>query len=147
MSHSLTRIWIHSVWSTKNRFPFLEKNKKIKIVHHLSEIFEKSNCGVRIINGTESHLHTLFLLNPNFSVKEILKNVKGESSHWINQNDFFKAKFSWQIGYGAFSVSESLVKKVENYIKNQKIHHQKMTFEEEWNLLLKNHNLLIEKNH
>jgi len=69
--------------------------------------------------------------------------VKGESSHWINQSDFIKNKFSWQIGYGAFSVSESMVKEVENYISNQKEHHKKMTYKEEVELLVKKYRLEI----
>ncbi|RLC45835.1 MAG: IS200/IS605 family transposase [Candidatus Cloacimonadota bacterium] len=142
MSHSLTRIWIHAVWSTKDRFPFLNKEKRIKIVNHLKTRFEESECGVRIINGTEDHLHALFILNQNESIKDIIKNVKGETSHWINQSNFYKAKFSWQIGYGAFSVSESLVKNVEQYIKNQEKHHKKMSFQEELNKFLKAYGLL-----
>ncbi len=66
-----------------------------------------------------------------------MKNVKGESSHWINQNGFFKTHFFWQIGYGAFSVSESQVKKVKRYIKNQAEHHKSISFKDEWELLLK----------
>ncbi|MCK4357692.1 MAG: IS200/IS605 family transposase [Candidatus Cloacimonetes bacterium] len=147
MSHSLTRIWIHAVWSTKDRFPFMKNDERIKIINHLKTKFEESECRVRIINGTEDHLHALFLLNQNESIKDIMKNIKGESSHWINENDFYKAKFSWQIGYGAFSVSESIVKNVEKYIKNQKEHHRKMSFQEEWELLLKKHNIVVKGNH
>ena len=147
MSHSLTRIWIHAVWSTKDRFPFLAKNKRAIIINRINEKLVELNCGVRIINGKEDHLHALFLINQNNSIQEIMKNVKGESSHWINQNNLFKAKFSWQIGYGAFSVSESILKKVEKYIKNQQRHHEKITFLEEWNLLLKKHNVIISGNH
>ena len=147
MSHSLTKIWIHAVWSTKDRFHFLESKKRKKIIDHLKTKLEESECGVRIINGTEDHLHALFLLNPNKSIKDIMKNIKGECSHWINQNNFYKIKFSWQVGYGAFSVSESLMKKVEQYIKNQKEHHRKMSFQEEWELLLKNHNMIVSGNH
>jgi len=147
MSHSLTRIWIHAVWSTKERFPYMKEKQRIKIIHHLNLKFEELDCNVRIINGTENHLHTLFLLNQNKSIKEILKNVKGETSHWINQNEFYNTKFAWQIGYGAFSVSESVVSEVEKYIKNQQAYHRKMSFQEEWELLLKKHNIVIMGNH
>jgi putative transposase len=69
--------------------------------------------------------------------------VKGESSHWINQSDFIKYKFAWQTGYGAFSVSESMVKDVEKYIANQKEHHKKITFEEEIDLFMKKYGFKI----
>ena len=143
MSHSLTRIWIHAVWGTKERCPFMNDEKLSKIINHLKDIFDEQNCGIRIINGTEDHIHSFFLLDNNKSIKEIMMNVKGETSHWINKEGFYKAKFGWQVGYGAFSVSESLVRKVENYIKNQKEHHRKMTFKEEWDMLMKKHNVMI----
>ncbi len=99
------------------------------------------DCKVRTINGTEDHIHLLFQLAPNFSAGDIFKNIKGESSHWINQSDFANTIFAWQIGYGAFSVSESMVKDVELYIKNQKIHHKKITYDEEVELFMKKYGL------
>ncbi|MEA2103880.1 MAG: IS200/IS605 family transposase [Candidatus Cloacimonadota bacterium] len=147
MSHSLTRIWIHSVWSTKNRFPYMKNATKQKIIQHLHQKLEELDCGVRIINGTENHLHGLFLLNQNKSIQEIIKNLKGETSHWINKNEFYKTKFAWQVGYGAFSVSESIVKDVNKYIKNQEKHHRKMSFQEELDLLFKKHNIIVRGNH
>ncbi|MBS4027873.1 MAG: transposase [Ignavibacteriales bacterium] len=73
-----------------------------------------------------------------------MKNVKGESSHWINQNKFLNVKFAWQIGYGAFSASESQLEKVEKYIRNQKEHHAKLTYQQEVELFLKKYNLAFE---
>ncbi len=146
MSHSLNRIWIHSVWSTKDRTPFLSKKKTI-ILDKLIELFTEQKSKVMIINGTTDHIHCLYLLNPDKSNAEILKNVKGSSSHWINQQEFFKAKFAWQVGFASFSVSESLVQKVNKYIQNQEEHHSRISFGEEWNLLLNKHNIIIEGNH
>lgn len=82
------------------------------------------------------HLNILFLLSPKFSVGDISGNIKGESSHWINQSSFTKYKFVRQTGYGGFSVSESMVNKVEKYIANQKKHHKKITYQEEVNLFI-----------
>jgi putative transposase len=76
------------------------------------------------------------------SLKDIIQNVKGESSHWINQNNFLKVKFSWQIGYGAFSVSESKVRDVEIYIRNQKEHHKNISFGDELESLVGNRNYI-----
>ena len=96
---------------------------------HLEEDF---GCGVRTIGGAADHVHILFLLDPNHALKDIMKNIKGESSHWVNELDLTQMKFLWQVGYGAFSVSESNVKVVEEYIKNQKEHHKKLTFLDEY---------------
>ena len=138
MSHSLNKIWIHGIFSVKEREKLLKHEFSKDIYDHIEERLETDfDCKVRIINGVEDHIHILFLLSPNFCVKDIFKNIKGESSHWINQSNFLQQKFSWQIGYGAFSVSESTVKKVEIYIKNQKEHHKRISYLEEVELFVK----------
>jgi putative transposase len=142
MSHSLTKIWIHAVFGTKERAPLIHQSFEEKlhehIKHHLEDDF---NCRVRVINGTADHTHLLFLLDPSHAVKDIMKNVKGESSHWVNQENLTKVKFVWQVGYGAFSVSESNVDNVEQYIRNQKEHHKKITFMEEYEEFMRKHGL------
>lgn len=144
MSHSLIKIWIHGVFGTKDRLPLIKNDFEAKLHNHIKEKLEKDlNCKVRAINGTEDHIHILFLLSPNFSLKDILQNVKGESSHWINGSDFMKHKFAWQTGYGAFSVSESMLKDVEKYIANQKEHHKKLTYKEEVDMLMKKYGFKI----
>lgn len=142
MSHSLLKIWIHGVFSTKNRIALITPVFEKELYNHIKQKLENDlDCIVRIINGVSNHIHVLFLLSPKFSVGDIFKNVKGESSHWINQSSFTKYKFAWQNGYGAFSVSESMVKEVEKYIANQKEHHKKMTYEEEVNLFIRKYGL------
>ena len=144
MSHSLTKIWIHSVFSTKDRVPLIGNDIGKKLYEHITnELKNKFECKVRAINGMQEHIHILFLLNPNYSISDILKNIKGESSHWINFDNLTKNKFSWQTGYSAFSVSESMVKEVELYIERQKVHHKKMTFMEEYELFMKKYGLKI----
>jgi len=87
------------------------------------------------------HIHCLFLQNPQKTIADILKQIKGASSHFINQQDLINDKFAWQTGYGAFSVSESGTGKVFEYIANQKQHHQKRTFQSEYEELIKRHKL------
>lgn len=143
MSHSLTKLWIHSIFGTKNHKPLLHADI-VKDVHiHLQEQLEEMDCEVRIINGTSNHVHQLFLLSKEYSIAQVMKSTKGETSHWINQEDLVRLKFSWQVGYGAFSVSETEVRKVQCYIKNQEEHHRKMTFKEEYEKFMKLHNLAI----
>ena len=131
MSHSLCKIWVHAVWGTKYRqdliHPSIESQIHQLIHHQLNEL----KCKMRIINGTQDHVHTLFLLDQNISIAKVLKQAKGAVSYEINQQDISQQKFKWQIGYGAFSVSEDRVPRIDGYIKKQKEHHKKETFAEE----------------
>jgi len=92
---------------------------------------------VESINGEKDHIHILFRQSPNHSLKDIIKNIKGESAHWINENSFTKEKFVWQVGYSAFSISIDKVKIVSNYIENQKEHHKKILYIDEIRKYLK----------
>lgn len=144
MSHSLIKIWIHGVFSTKDRIPLIKATFEKKLYAHITEHLENDfDCSTRIINGTADHVHILFLMSQNFAIQEIFKNIKGESSHWINSQNIIKDKFAWQVGYGAFSVSESKVKSVEEYIRNQKEHHKKQTFADEYDVFMKKYGLNI----
>ena len=115
-----------------------EEKLHTHIKQHLENDF---NCGVRTIGGTADHVHILFLLDPDHAMKDIIKNIKGESSHWVNQQNFTRMKFAWQVGYGAFSVSESNLKTVEEYIQHQKEHHKKKTFMDEYSEFMSKHSL------
>jgi len=143
MAHSFTKIWIHGIFGTKDRYPLIKESFAQELYDHIYQQLEDDlNCKVRIINGMPDHIHMLFLLNRSKAIADIFKAIKGESSHWLNQQDFLKQKFTWQVGYGGFSISESAVERVENYIRNQKQHHKKMTFKQEYEQFLKNYGLL-----
>ncbi len=145
MSHSYSKIWIHTVFSTKDWQHSINKELEKKLYEHIKKLLVNDfSCVVKAIGGNTDHLHILFLHNPNYSFSEVIKNLKGESSHWINSNNLTKMKFVWQAGYGAFSVSESNVKKVESYIINQKVHHKKLTFLEEYEMFIKKHGLMFQ---
>ena len=111
----------------------------------MSNEFIDAGCPVRIINGMADHVHSLFLLSPKKSVSDIIKQVKGSASHEINKHNITKAKFAWQTGYGAYSVSESLLEKAFHYIRNQKKHHERITFQKEFENLGRLHGLQNEK--
>jgi putative transposase len=132
MSHSLVKLWTHAVFSTKDRMNLIIPAKEKEIHNYIKSLLYKDlGCPWREINGTTDHLHLLFLQNPEKSIAEIIKHVKGSSSHWINQQNFIQSKFAWQVGYGAFSVSESLVDKITNYIADQKKHHKQFNYDQE----------------
>lgn len=133
MSHSFTKIWIHAVFSTKDRSQLITSKFESKLHDHIkTAILEQFKMEVKAINGMAEHIHIVFRLNPNFSIMDIMKYIKGESSHWVNSNNFTGFKFAWQTGYSAFSVSESMLEAVVKYVDNQKEHHKKVSFAEEY---------------
>ncbi|WP_323757088.1 IS200/IS605 family transposase [Roseivirga sp.] len=141
MSHSFNKIWVHAIWATKERAPLLKDNIEQKVYQFISTQLREQGCPVRIINGMPDHIHCLFLLNPQKSITEVIKQLKGSSSHFVNQNNLMSEKFSWQTGYAAYSVSESVVEKVFEYIKNQKQHLIKKTFQQEFDDFMKKYGL------
>ncbi len=145
MPHSFSKIWIHAIWSTKERYPLIIPAAERKIYDLMRNEFVAAGCPVRIINGIPDHVHSMFLLNPNKAVTEIIKQVKGSCSHEINKLNIVKEKFAWQTGYAAYSVSESATEKVFHYIKNQKKHHEKITFQREYENFIRLHGLQIEQ--
>jgi len=105
----------------------------------------ETGCPVRIINGMPDHVHLLFLQNPKMAVTDITKQVKGNTSHWINEQNLISEKFAWQTGYAAYSVSESQLEKVFQYIKHQKEHHKTKTFTSEYDEFIALHGLQKEE--
>jgi REP element-mobilizing transposase RayT len=132
MSKSYSKIWVHAVWATKNRIPLINSKMEEQLYNFVKEELNKMGCVVRIVNGMPDHLHCLFGLNPQKSITDIIKQIKGSSSHFVNSNDLIQEKFIWQRGFGVFGVSHSAADAVYEYIRNQKYHHQKRTFETEY---------------
>ena len=127
------KVYIHLVWSTKNRVPYLNsKELRLKVWNHIRENAQKKEIFVDFINGYSDHCHCLISLGVDQTIQNILQLLKGESSFWINKNKLTKEKFEWQDEYFAVSVSESMVDKTRDYIKNQEEHHQKKTFQDEY---------------
>lgn len=125
MSHSKCRNWIHLVITIKFRKSILIGEIEKFIHEQLRTQLINMDCEIAAINGIENHVHLLFLLNPNKSLSEVVKQIKGASTRAINQTDLLKQKFSWSVGYGAFSVSESGIPAVTAYILHQKTHHSR----------------------
>lgn len=137
MSHSFNKIWIHAIWATKLRAELIDFSIEKQVYDFIHDELVELGCPVRIINGMPDHIHALFLLNPNRSIADVVKQIKGSSSHSINGGNYMLEKFAWQTGYAAYSVSESQVEKLYHYIKNQKTHHLKQTFQEEFDEYIK----------
>jgi putative transposase len=128
---SFVKIWIHLVFSTKNREPWLKEEIRYKVHQHIIQNCKEKEIFLQAINGYTEHLHCLISLGKDQNISKIAQLIKGESSFWINKNDVLSEKFSWQDDYFAVSVSESQVESVVKYIKNQKIHHSKKSFDQE----------------
>ena len=128
---SWVRIYVHLVFSTKYREPFLQKEIRKQVFQHIKQNAEKKDIYLDSVNGYSDHAHCLISLNNEMSMAETAQLIKGESSHWINQNKLTKNKFTWQDDYWAVGVSESHVPRVRNYIFNQEVHHQRTSFDKE----------------
>ncbi|MBI4725831.1 IS200/IS605 family transposase [candidate division TA06 bacterium] len=137
MPHSYSKIWVHLVWSTKDRPPYLTKDIKNKVIFHIKEKAKTEGIYVDTVNGVEDHVHCLIDLGLKRSIADTVNLLKGESSHWVNEQALMKFHFNWQIGYGAFSLGESQLDTVRHYILNQEEHHKVKTFVEEFDELLK----------
>jgi len=140
MAQSLACIYVHIVFSTKNRAPFL-KNDDIRTQMHayLSSVCKAYDSVSLITGGTEDHVHILCSVSKNFPISKIIGEIKRNSSKWIKKKGAEYSEFQWQNGYGAFSVSSSNLESVRRYIIDQKHHHKKYTFKEELIRLLKKH--------
>lgn len=127
------KIWIHLIFSTKNRVKLIAKNLKNNLIAHIIENGKQKNIYIDKVNGVEDHLHVLLSLDNDMSISKASQLIKGESSYWLNSNKLCKSKFEWQDEYIALSVSESVVPNVRKYIENQEEHHKRKTFNEEYN--------------
>lgn len=127
------KVHIHFVWSTKNRFPFLDsKELRQQVWNHIRENSREKGIFVDFVNGHIDHCHCMVSLGIDQTIQKVIQMIKGESSNWINKNQLTKEKFGWQDEYFAVSVSESKLDIVREYIKNQEEHHRKKTFQQEY---------------
>ena len=114
------KVYIHFVWSTKNREPFLDSSEvRQKVWQHIKENAKTKEIFIDTINGYQEHCHCLISLGIDQTMSKVMQLLKGESSFWINKHKLCKRKFEWQNEYFAVSVSESMIDKVREYIKNQ----------------------------
>ena len=126
------RIWVHLIFSTKNRDKLITKSLKPQLNEHIRENARKKEIYIDFINCVEDHCHILLSLGASQSISDMAQLIKGESSNWINKNKLSKLHFAWQEEYIAVSVSESQVNRVREYIKNQEEHHRIKSFAEEF---------------
>jgi len=132
MANTFTQIHIHFVFAVKHRDGIINKSWRDELYKYITGIIQNNKHKLICINGMPDHIHILVGMRPTQSISDLLQDIKGGSSKWINERQFVKGKFEWQEGYGAFSYGKSQVKEVISYIDNQEEHHKKKTFKEEY---------------
>src|SRR5665213_567636 len=136
MANTFNQIHIHAVFSVQNRVCIISKHWQDELYKYISGTIQNHNHKLLAINGMPDHIHILFGMRPTQSLSDLLQDIKGNSSKWINERKFVKDKFSWQEGYGAFSYSKSQLPQVIQYIEKQQEHHRKKTFIQEYKEIL-----------
>ncbi len=141
MSHTYSSVFIHCVFSTKDRAPAIPPERTPDLYAYLSAIARDEGFSLISSGGTANHLHLLISLPPIISLAQAMQKLKGSSSRWLGPG------FSWQQGYGAFSVSPSQLPVVQKYIQNQQQHHRRRNFEEEFVALLRSCGITYDEHH
>ncbi len=138
MSHAYARNYQHIVFATKGRRRFLKPAFRHDVYDNVRKTCRDYGVSVMELGGTADHVHVLLNVPPKIAVSNLVRAMKANSSKWMNEHDHL---FAWQIGYGAFSVSESVVNSVVTYIRGQEEHHSNRSFDEEFMALLRKHGI------
>jgi REP element-mobilizing transposase RayT len=141
MANTFTQIYLHLVFAVQNRMSLIQPEWKEELYKYITGIIQNNGHKLIAINGIPNHLHLAVGYKPHQLIPDLLQDVKGCSSKWINEKKFVSGKFNWQSGYGAFSFSHSHIDRVVKYILNQETHHKKKTFREEYIDLLKKYDI------
>lgn len=137
MANTYHQIYLQTVFAVKYRNALIHKSWRPKLQGVIGNLINETGCKTIIVNGVEDHMHCFAGLRPAVSVSELMKTVKAKSSKYINDHSLTKERFEWQGGYGAFSYRQRDVDQIYKYIQNQEEHHQKQSFREEYQDLLK----------
>jgi REP element-mobilizing transposase RayT len=137
MANTYSQIYIQLVFAVKYWENLIKETHRERLEKHITGIVQNKNSKLIAIYCNPDHTHVLIGLDPNVSASEMPRDIKANSSKWTNENKWFKGKFNWQEGFGAFSYSRSQIDTVVKYILNQPEHHKKTTFKEEYMDLLK----------
>ncbi|MEP6912594.1 MAG: IS200/IS605 family transposase [bacterium] len=141
MPQSLSSILIHLIFSTKNREPFVTPAIESELHPNMASIFRALKSPSLTIGGTADHVHILFSLSRVIKVADLVEEVKTESSKWIKTKGNVFENFHWQTGYGAFSIGQSQVFTLKRYIARQRLHHERVTFQDEYRKFLKSYGI------
>ncbi len=141
MAQTLVKLYIHIVFSTKNRANLILSEIEEELFAYIGGIANNNNSKLIAANGTENHIHLLISMSKIIELSELVGDIKRSSSKWIKTKGISFHSFQWQDGYGAFSVGYTQIEDVKKYIANQKIHHEKNTFEDEFRYFLRKYDM------
>jgi putative transposase len=145
MPNTYTQLLIHGVFAVKYRAAIIEKTWQNELFGYIGETLNGLGHKTLIVNGVTDHVHLLFGMKPTLALSDTMRDVKSNSSKWLNKKGILKADFAWQDGFGGFSISKTHLDSVYNYIKNQEEHHKKVTFKEEYLKLLRKNDVVFEE--
>lgn len=146
MPQSLAQVWIRVVFSTKDRRPFLQDDEfRDEIFRMLAHHVKESKCVSASVGGHVDHVHLLIGLARTLAIAKLVENIKTETSKWAKTSKRCSPLFSWQAGYGVFSVSHSKRGEVDTYIRGQAKHHEKLSFQDEFRAICKRHEIDIDE--
>lgn len=145
MANTFSQLYIHCVFAVKYRASVIQQEWEEQLHKYITGIIQNNGHKMLAINSVPDHLHLLLGMNPQQSVSDIMRLVKGDSSEFINKNEFTSSRFNWQEGYGAFSNSRSQIDGVINYINHQKEHHKQIPFREEYIKILTDYGIEYEE--
>lgn len=137
MAGTFSQIYIQIVFAVSSRENLIRKNWNVELFKYISGIIKGKGQKPIIVNGYNDHIHVFVGLKPSLVLSDLVRDIKNNSSKFVNEKKWVNGKFSWQEGYGAFSYSHSQIESVYNYILNQEEHHKKITFREEYKEFLK----------
>ena len=141
MASTLACVYYHVIFSTKDRYPFIDDALRTRLHGYIGAIISGERGVPVAVGGTADHVHVLFAMRTTPSVAAMVNKIKSNSSKWVHETGPAKTKFAWQSGYGVFSVSVSNVDEVKAYVMSQEAHHRKRTFQEEYLAFLTKHNV------
>ena len=141
MSHTMKSQYFHLIWSTKNRINWITPDIQPRLYAYIGGLIRGHNNSLLCIGGTENHVHLLISFKNIDRFSSMMRDYKSKSTIWLRDAFPHKKNFTWQIGYGAFSTSYSGLDKVMHYIENQEEHHKKISFEQEFEMILEKHNI------
>lgn len=132
MAGTFSQIYIQYIFAVKGRKNLLKKEWRDEVFKYISGIIKGKDQKPIIINGVSDHVHVFVSIKPSMCIADLIRDIKNNSSNFINKQEFLPGHFSWQDGYGAFSYGHSQLDQVYQYVLNQEKHHQKTTFKEEY---------------
>ena len=132
VGNTYTSLYIHCIFSTKNRLPLIVPEIQDRLWPYMAGIAKNNNLKALAVGGMPDHIHILLSLPATITVSKVIQMIKGNSSKWINDTFETPSRFSWQRGYGAFSINFSILSDSIHYIQNQAVHHRRKSFKEEY---------------